>query len=207
MPTTTAPTGLTLDLRQSRYAAYGVALWGTKKDALAALAAWRDCGRNRHRDIEIHRAGTWLEWVWVIALPDHYNGITSLMTADGRWIAGRLTDSPCFCTGRCSCHGTPWTPLGRDAQPATVTHDYGYSAGWTGVIDSTGKPLMATGYAWATPRQVEAWSTTAWCIAGTWVTHGDHEDSTRQQARWHRANPERYADHATPRRLPRTAQA
>lgn len=207
--TTTAPTGITLDLRGSGHGTYGVAVYPTKKAALAALAALRDCGRNRDRTIEIHQADVRFFWLWVISRPDNYHGITYLMTADGRWVAGRLTDmAPCWCVKQCpptggTKHTAPWTRLASiPAQPATVTHDYRYSAGSTGVLGGDGKPLMSMGVAGRAPVEVLAWSTQAWCVACTWSWNGDHEESTRLAARWHRNHPEQHPGHLTPRRLP-----
>jgi hypothetical protein len=202
---TTAPTGLTLDLRHAQHAAAGVQTWGTKAAALAALAALRECGRNLDRDIEVHRAETFLWRFWVIGRPDHFNGVTYLMTADGRWVPGRLTDAPCFCSEPCKGHQTPWTQLPGDPQPATVTHDYAYSAGSVGVAGHDGKPLMTRGMFGST--EVLAWSTHVWCIACTWSRHDSHEDSVRSAARWHRAHPTEFPDHATPRRLPAVERA
>lgn len=200
---TTAPTGSTLDLRNARHGTVRFSCWPTKKAALAALAPLRGCGLNRDRDIQIHQAETYLSRYWVIGRPDHYEGVTYLMTGDGRWIAGRLTDNPCFCNPQCvKDHPVPWTPLGRDPQPATVTHDYRYSAGSVGVLGGDGKPLMSGGGLGVRPTEVLHWMASVWCIACQWSTHDSHEDSVRASARWHREHPERYDGHHIPRRIP-----
>lgn len=111
---TTAPTGTTLDLRRAQHSTAGVASWGTKTAAIAALAALRAAGLNVDRDIEIHRVETHLRRFWVIGRPDHYNGITYLMASNGRWVAGRLTD---VYSG-----AVPWASLHREPEPATVAH-------------------------------------------------------------------------------------
>ena len=114
-------TGLTLDLRRAQHREAGVAAWSSKKAALAAL---RERGGHRERGIEVNRAGTWLSWVWVISRPDHFHGVTYLMTADGQWVAGRLTDmSPCWCAKPCpptggDQHAAPWARLQMEPRPA-----------------------------------------------------------------------------------------
>jgi hypothetical protein len=105
-------TGYTLDLRRAQHG--DVAGWATKKSALAALATLRASGLNTDRDIEVHRAETHLFHFWIIGRPDHYNGVTYLMTRDGGWVAGRLTD---VYSG-----ATPWSNLGRPIEPAATAH-------------------------------------------------------------------------------------
>lgn len=122
--TTTALTGFTLNLRRSGYASAGVGAWGTKTDALAALSKMRETGHNCDRHIEVHRAETYLSRFWAIGRPDHFNGITYLMTGDGRWVPGRLFDTgPCCCPSRCEGHPAPWVILdARQVEPATFEH-------------------------------------------------------------------------------------
>jgi hypothetical protein len=110
----TITTGITLDLRRAQHSTAGVAAWGTKTAAVAALAALRASGLNTDRDIEVHGAETHLWRFWVIGRADHYNGITYLMTDDGHWIAGRLTDA--------YSGAVPWTALPREAEPPTTAH-------------------------------------------------------------------------------------
>lgn len=208
---TTASTGITLDLRGARHQAAGVTTWATKTAALASLAALRECGLNRGRDIEAHQARTHLFWVWVISRPDHYNGITYLMTGDGLWVPGRLYDAaPCWCEPTCRStsvrHTAPWTPLSGEPEPATVTHDYQYSAGSRSVLGGDGKPLMSDGLLGSAPVEVLHWSASAWCVACTWSTHDSHEGVVRASARYHRKHPEQYPHHTTPRRTPASAR-
>lgn len=193
-PTTTAPTGATLDLRRAQHAAAGVESWGSKGAALAALARLRDIGRNRDRHIEVHRAETHLWRFWVIGRPDHYNGVTYLMASGGRWVRGRLFDaSPCFCRTACRRgHPAPWQPLAGELEPATVTHDYRYSAGSIGVVGHDGKPLMSGGWLDCPPVEVLSWTAFAWCVACVWKTVGGDEVSVRAAARGHRERPGGY---------------
>jgi hypothetical protein len=199
----TVVTGVALDLRHARHVAAGVAGWATKKDAVAALAALRVCGLNLDSDIAAHRARAHLAAFWVIGRPDHFNGITYLMTRAGAWVAGRLFDaSPCWCETPCrDGHAAPWSSYGRDLAPATVTHTYTWSAGSVGVAGHDGKPLMTQGF-YGPPVEVLAYLAQAWCVACTWKTTGGDGPEVQQRARWHRANPEQYPDHTTPRRVP-----
>lgn len=191
-------TGLPLDLRHARhYSTYGVLALGRKRDAVAYLDRFRACGRNRDRDIEVHQAETFLTRFWVISRPDHYNGITYLMRQDGSWVAGRLTDNP---TGL-----VPWTPLGLPSVPATVIHDYQYSAGQVGVCHPDGTPITTFDHVTGRSYEVTHWGASAWCIACNWSVHDSREDVVRCRARYHRANPTAYTGHQTPRRRPDTA--
>ncbi len=117
-------TGFTLDLRAAGSGRAQVAAFASKRAALAALAALRTRGHNVDPAIECHRAETHLARFWVLGLPDHFHGITYLMTAAGAWVAGRLTDAaPCFCAAPCrDGHAAPWSALPRDLTPATFTH-------------------------------------------------------------------------------------
>ncbi len=115
-------TGVSLDLRGAR--TREVTGWGTKQAALAALAALRDAGWNLDPGIEVHRAETHLWRFWVVGRPDHFNGVTYLMTDAGAWVAGRLTDaSPCWHATPCrGGHLAPWKRLDRPIEPATFEH-------------------------------------------------------------------------------------
>ena len=125
-----------------RHGALGVELWPTKAAALESIGALRGRGINRSREIEAHRVDLRLWWMWALGLPDHFNGVTSLMTSVGGWVPGRLTDAP-------FSPSVPWSALGRPVLPPVVTHDYRYSCGSTELCDSTGRPVMSAGnYAW-----------------------------------------------------------
>lgn len=200
---TTAVTGLTLDLRRAGPDALGVRCWPVRDEALATLAALRECGLNMDRDIEVHRVVRNLSRGWVIGRPDHLHGITRLMTGDGRWVAGRLTDTPCFCgAGRCGHAWASWARIpDLDVAPATVTHGYTWTFGTCGVIGHDGKPLMTQGF-YGPPTEVLAYLAQAWCIACTWKTTGSDGPEVQARARWHRRNPHDYPHHMNPRRVP-----
>lgn len=158
--------------------------WPTKREAAAALTALRDTGRNTDRCVEIHPVVGHLgfRW-WVIARPDPLHEFTWLMRADGAWHRGRLYDEPP--TGG----GALWVHVpASDGQPipATITHDYRYTAGWQEVAeagergcDLLGRPVQ--------PRS--DWFATAWCVACTWTTTDTDESAVRAAACGHRANP------------------
>lgn len=158
----------------------------------------RDRGLNRDRHIEINRAHTWLGLrTWVISLPNHHEVTTALMTHRGTWLPGRLTgEHPCFCEPRCRRgHPVPWRPLGGVALPATVTHDYRYSAGSQPVSDGLGRTVLN-----GNDTERLDWFATAWCIACDWSRTDTDEHSVRAAARSHRADPNQHPTHDRPRR-------
>lgn len=99
-------------------------LWWSKKDAQDALRALQVRGLNVDPTIELQPGRGRFGSGWVIGRPDHYNGITYLMTDDGTWIAGRLTDATaCYCATPCrGGHAAPWTDLRIEPVPAPFTH-------------------------------------------------------------------------------------
>lgn len=208
---TTARTGVTLDLHPSQHRTTGVTAWATKSDALRDLAALRACGLNIGADIEAHPALTHLDRVWVLSRPDHHAGITYLMTSNGTWIPGRLDGRPCFHDHNshapaCRDNGghITWT-AGGNLEPATVTHTYTYTAGQYGVTDGNGRTLMSAGWLDAPSVPLTHWGCEVFCIACNWSWCDSDEDTARARARHHRAHPQEYADHATPRRRPTLA--
>lgn len=180
---TTAPTGLALDLRRARHARHGVLAWPTRSGALAELARQRAAGVNLARTIEAHPARTHLAAFWVLGRPDHHVGVTYLMTAAGGWLAGRLTDAPCFCADRCRCVGAPWSRLAADAVPAVAEH----------VIRTVAD----------TANRHERYRTKSNGSAGRWVTtddavalctcgrrfHGSTRAEARARGNYHRDHP------------------
>lgn len=196
---TAAPTGLGIDLRPARISrrtvADQVARWDTKTAALAALAAHRAAGRNLGRDIEAHPAvSTWTR-LWVLGRPNHHDGITYLMTRNGAWLPGRLSDAtPCFHEPACrptdAGHAAPWWPLDRAPVPATFTHVT------RTVADSA--------------NRVERYRTKSNGSCGRWVTsddsvavctcgakfHAATRAEARGLARYHRDHPDQSTDNA-----------
>jgi hypothetical protein len=172
---TTAPTGITLDLRRAQHRTAGVAAWGTKTDAVAALADLRARGINTDRDIEIHRAETHLTRCWVIGRPDHYNGITYLMTSAGSWVAGRLTD---VYSG-----AVPWTSLHREPAPATIAHV-------TRTVSDGGnqRERYKTKSNGSCGRWVRSDESVALCTCG-WKKWASSRAEAQSAARAHRDNP------------------
>lgn len=187
MTATATPTGLPLDLRQARAHARGVATWATKGDALAALAALRKRGLNVGQDIESHPARLNLAQAWVLALPDHYNGIAYLMTATGEWVPGRLSGdaSPCFCPETCGrwAHLTPWAPLPRPTVPATFTHVT------RAVPYHNRQERYRTKSNGSCGRWVRGDDSVALCTCG-WSSYSSTRDEARSAGRRHRANPQ-----------------
>lgn len=185
MTTTTQPrraalTGIPFDLSGIRADAY--AAWPTRAQAAAALARVREDGLNRDGCVEFHPAATrFCSRFWVIGRPDPASEFTWLMNDDGTWTRGRLEeryDKP----PRWLHQPTP-EPI-----PASVTHDYRYSAGSVPVREDRLNP-----YGWDGRPLPEryAWTARAWCVVPTcpWSTSGDDEATVRAGARWHRANP------------------
>lgn len=174
--TTTAHTGLPLDLRHAQHRERGIAAWATKADTVAALNALRAAGLNTDRDIELHRAETHLFRFWVIGRPDHYNGITYLMTADGRWVPGRLTD---VYSGP-----VPWMALPREAEPATVAHV-------TRTVSDGGnqRERYKTKSNGSCGRWVRSDDSIALCTCG-WKRWASSRDEARSAARSHRTDVE-----------------
>lgn len=162
--------------------------WSAKKDAAAALAALRETGRNAEQCITIHPAHNRFFRFYVIARPDPLAEMTWIMNRDGSWARGRLTDD----TGT----GAPWTHMpaaGGARIPATVTHNYRYSAGSVEVHDPGHSPYALVGGV-SVPRGPRlAWFAKAWCVACPWKTSGSEETSVRMAARTHRTERARSA--------------
>lgn len=175
-------TALAIDLSSVNMAHAGITGWATKKDASAVLAALREKGRNVERCIEIHPAHNWLFRFWVVGRPDPLSEFTWLMVRDGSWVRGRLYDGYFDRAAEWVHMPTP-EPI-----PATVTHDYRYTAGTCGVVGHDGKPLMTYGPDGLAREQL-GWLERVWCIACTWSFNGPNEASARAAARSHRANP------------------
>jgi hypothetical protein len=99
-------------------------LWFSKKDAAAALRALQARGLNVDPSIELHPTRGRFGRGWVIGRPDHFNGVTYLMTDAGAWVMGRLTDAtPCYCATPCrGGHAAPWADLRSELEPAPFTH-------------------------------------------------------------------------------------
>lgn len=179
-------TGILIDLTGVGMTRAGVQGWSTKGAAAAVLAGLRDRGRNTDRCIEIHPARSPLHRFWVIGRPDPLAECTWLMDRDGTWARGRLTDDY-------NGTGARWATMPGPARiPATVTHDYRYSAGSEEVIDAGHSP-----YALAGGRLIPAgprlgWFATAWCVACSWHTSDTSEATVRAMARGHRSNPDAY---------------
>lgn len=157
-------------------------VWGSKRDAAAALAALRVCGLNVADDIEIHPTRTRSVRGWTIGRPDHFHGITSLMTDAGTWVPGRLTDpSPCWCSTPCrGGHAAPWADLGRDLEPATFTHVTRTVPHWNRPERYRTKSNGSCG------RYVRSDDSVALCTCG-WKAHEDTREEARGAARVHRA--------------------
>src|SRR5258706_12131531 len=163
-------TGLTLDLRHVNH--YDVQGWGTKRAALAALAALRETGRNVDGEIEAHRAETHLFRFWVLGRPDHFNGYTYLMTTDGGWVRGRLTDAY---TG-----ATLWTRLAGEVEPAIITHA-------TRTVPHTGarRERYKTKSNGSCGRWVTSDDSVAICTCG-WEQYASTREEARARAPHHR---------------------
>jgi hypothetical protein len=163
------------------------AAWATKSEALTALGDLRTRGFN-HVEVEAHTVRRPLStgW-WVLARPDHFEGVTYLMTAAGGWLRGRLVDvAPCYADHACSwdAHPVPWQPLGVEVFPAPFTHV-------TRVVrDAAGRPdryrTKANG---SCGRWVPADDVVAVCACG-WKRWADSRAEARGRARYHRANPD-----------------
>lgn len=160
----------------------GIQGWSLKKDAAAVLRGLCERGLNVEDCVRIHPATSRLFRFWVIARPDPLAEMTWIMGVDGSWSVGRMYDD----VG----HGAPWTPQPAARVPATVTHNYGYSAGSEEVRDVARERWGGSLYGGPPAPHLE-WSARAWCVvAGCgWSTTGTDESSVRAAGRWHRANP------------------
>jgi len=163
---------------------FGIQGWSLKKDAAAALAGLRSRGLNVEDCVRIHRATSRLFRFWVIARPDQLAEMTWIMDRDGTWAAGRMYDD----TG----HGAPWTPQPQPSGriPATITHNYRYSAGSEEVIDEARERWGGSLYGGPPAPHLE-WSARAGCVVSGcgWSTTGTDESSVRAAARAHRTDP------------------
>lgn len=181
---TTTPTGIDLDLRGSRHRTHDVGTWLGKAEAMKELRTLRERGLNVDPTIEAHHADDYLWRPWVLGRPDHYNGITYLMTTSGAWVPGRLFDaSPCCCTGRChERHGAPWRRLaGLPVEPATFTHVT------RTVPDGANRhERYRTKSNGSCGRWVWTDESVALCTCG-WRAYAATRDEARSRARMHRA--------------------
>lgn len=184
-------TAIAIDLTAVNMGSAGIDGWAYKKDAAAVLAKLRERGRNAERCIEIHPAHNRFNLFWVIGRPDPASEFTWLMNADGSWIRGRLYDG--WITQPATWEHMP-TP---EPIPATITHNYQYSAGTCGLADHNGKTLVSYG---PDGRAVErtGWLASAYCIACTWSWNGSDETSARAAGRYHRDNPGNHPLKAVP---------
>ncbi len=161
-------------------------LWAGKRDAVAALRAMNVHGLNVDGSIQPNPARTRFGRGWVISRPDHFNGVTFLLTGTGAWVPGRLFDaSPCWCASPCrNGHAALWVDLRRGLEPATFTHVT------RTVLDSANRH--------------ERYRTKSNGSCGRWVTSDDSVAlctcgwrewaSTREDARW---SAQRHRDEVT----------
>lgn len=165
------------------------AAWATKGEALEVLATLRTAGLN-HVEVEAHRVRLPLARVWVLARPDHHEGVTYLMTAAGGWLRGRLVDQgPCYSDHACSwdAHPVPWEPLTAEVFPAPFTHV-------TRTVPHAGtqRERYVTKSNGSCGRYVWSDDSVALCTCG-WTRHTSTRDEARAAARYHLAHPEEHA--------------
>lgn len=186
MTATAIPTGFPLDLRNVPHTSAG-SYWTSKGAALATLATLRKAGRNVGGDVETHRARVPLAHVWMLGRPDHYNGVTYLMAADGSWVPGRLYDAaPCCCAPACRpggmSHLAPWAPLALPVQPATFAHV-------TRTVPYHDRPeRYRTKSNGSCGRWVRGDDSVALCTCG-WSSYTSTRAEAQHTARAHRTNP------------------
>jgi hypothetical protein len=86
------PTGFPINVAGIDWRGTGVAEYGLKRDAAAALAKLRASGRNVEPCVEAVQASTHISRRRVITRPDPLSEFTWMMRPDGTWCRGRLTD-------------------------------------------------------------------------------------------------------------------
>ncbi len=187
---TTVTTGLPLEVARLDIAPGAeIAAWATQREALAALAALRVKGLNVGGELEVHRVRLPLARAWVLARPDHFDGVTYLMTAAGAWLRGRLVDlGPCYHDhGRqpaWDAHPVPWQPLTADVFPAPFTHVVHV------VRDSANRgERYRTKSNGSCGRWVDIDACVAVCACG-WKRWESSRADAQARARYHRANPD-----------------
>lgn len=187
-------TGTGIDLRPARISRRTVtdqvARWDTKGEAVAALAAQRGDGFNRTRDVEAHPtvAGRYSR-LWVLGRPDHYAGVTYLMTRIGAWLPGRLTDAtPCYHEPACRPtdpdHAVLWLPLDRAPEPATFEHVTRTVADSANQVERYKTKSNGSCGRWVRTDDSVAVCTCAW----KW--HATTRAEARAAAAYHRAHPD-----------------
>lgn len=187
---TTVTTGLPLKVARLDIApGVEAAAWATKHEALTALGELHTRGLNVDVEIEAHRVRLPLARVWVLARPDHYEGVTYLMNEAGGWLRGRLIDvAPCYhdhgTQSSWEAHPVPWEPLDVKVFPAPFTHV-------TRVVrDSANRhEQYRTKSNGSCGRWVENDAVVAVCVCG-WKRWADNRTEGQSQARAHRANPD-----------------
>lgn len=192
---TTVTTGLPLKVARLDIApGVEAAAWATKHEALTALGELHTRGLNVDVEIEAHRVRLPLARVWVLARPDHYDGVTYLMTAAGAWLRGRLVDqAPCYhnhgTTSSWEAHPVPWQPLTADVFPAPFTHV-------TRTVPHSGPQREQERYRTKSNGSCGRWvrgdDSVALCTCG-WKRYEQTRPEAQAAARAHRANPDRDA--------------
>lgn len=168
--------------------------WAVKGEARAHLAALRAVGLNCDGVVSLHRARFHLSVSWVIGRPDPLSEFKWLMMADGRWLAGRLTDgTPCrHEPGGCRWdqHASVWVPrTDVDPFPATFTHV-------TETVPHSGsrRERYRTKSNGSCGRWVRTDDSVARCICG-WRAYESTRAEARSAAAHHRAHPEEFEHH------------
>ncbi len=190
---TAVRTGDTLDMRAARVGADRVGAWITKAAALRTLADLRKRGLNVADDVAAHPVVKNLTHVWVLGRADNFNGVTFLMTRDGRWVPGRLDGRPCFHADgehepACKDNGgyVTWEWLGGAAHDATFTHV-------TRTVPYHGRhEQFRTKSNGSCGRWVMTDDSVALCTCG-WERHGQTRAEAQGAARVHRAEVEALA--------------